>query len=199
LLESQLPDFQELAVRLAGYAARLFAEFGIGGRAATVAGVGASLEDFVGNVLSEYLEGKLAHEAARGDLFSLLATALRNDIIDALRKAAHVHEKARASLPRERRSDGPPSLDELPGRSDEIAALLDEDRYRKRVQAAFRDEPQLGEVVRVILDLDLLKPREIAATLGISTEEYHNRKKRLRRRLVEYSLVTGGGKSEPSE
>jgi hypothetical protein len=107
-LEPQGADFGELAVRLAGYAVRVFAEFGIGGRPAMVRGVGLSVEDFVGNVLSAYVEGTVVHDAERGDLFALLATATRNDIIDALRKAAHVHEQARSSLPREQRSDGPP-------------------------------------------------------------------------------------------
>jgi predicted nucleotidyltransferase len=60
------------------------------------------------------------------------------------------------------------------------------------VRAAFASEPQLGDLVRAVLDLDLAKPQEIAAALGISTEEVHNRKKRLRRRLVEYGLVGRG-------
>jgi DNA-directed RNA polymerase specialized sigma24 family protein len=183
-------DFGELAVRLASYGLRTFAEFGLGGQNATVPGVGLSVEDFVWNVLSEYAEGALAYEADRGALFSLLARALRNDIIDALRKAAHSREEARSPLPRENKSgNGPPALDELPTLRTDIDTVLAEDSYRARLLAAFADEPELAEVVRVVLELDLAKPREIAQALGISVADYQNRKKRLRRRLIEYHAV----------
>jgi DNA-directed RNA polymerase specialized sigma24 family protein len=187
------PDFPQLAIRLAGYGLRTFAEFGLGGRSAAVPGLGLSIEDFVSRVLAEYVEGRLAYEASRGELFSLLAKALRNDIIDALRRAAHAHEDARAVAPRQGGSDGqPPSLDEFPVAGADISVSLDDERYKENVRARFRDEPELSEIVRAVLDLDLEKPQEIAEALGISTEEYHNGKKRLRRRLVEYHLVEAG-------
>jgi DNA-directed RNA polymerase specialized sigma24 family protein len=173
----QSPNFASLAVRLAGYGQRIFAEFGLGGRGGTVRGVGLSIEDFVGNVLSEYLEGRLAHEVSRGELFSLLATAMRNDIIDALRRAAHAREEARSPVRRECGAEGLPALVELPARAAEIAALIDEERYRKRVRGAFANEPELADVVKAVLDLDLSKPQEIAETLGISPDEVQNRKR----------------------
>lgn len=188
-MEPEDPDFAELAIRLGGYAVRVFGELRIGGRTTTVAGLGISVEDFIGNVLAEYVEGRLVHESARGDLFSLLAAAMRNDIIDALRKAAHAREDPRTSLPRETKPDGSPSLDELPAEASEIVARMDEERFRKRVREAFRDEPELAYLVNAVLEQDLSKPQEIAAALGISTEEVHNRKKKLRRRLVEYGFV----------
>ena len=86
-----------------------------GARVRRLSGVGLSVEDFVWKVLSEYAEGTLSYKAQRGELFSLLAKALRNDIIDALRKAAHTHEEARSPLPgRIRLENEPPALDELP-------------------------------------------------------------------------------------
>lgn len=183
-------NFGELAVRLASYGLRTFAEFGLGGRSAAVPGVGLSVEDFVWNVLSEYAEGRLAYEAERGELLSLLARALRNDIIDALRKAAHSREEARSPLPRESRSEnGPPALDELPTPGTDMETLLTEESYRKQLLGAFAGEPELAEVVTIVLDLHLSKPREIAEALGISVTEYQNRKKRLRRRLIEYRAV----------
>ncbi|HEY1499726.1 MAG TPA: hypothetical protein VGF88_09130 [Acidobacteriaceae bacterium] len=190
-METQ-PDinFGELAVRLASYGMRIFAEFGLGGQSATVSGVGLSVEDFVWNVLSEFAEGGLAYEAARGELFSLLARALRNDIIDALRKAAHSREETRSTLPRENTSENtPPALDEMPSRVSAVESLLAEGSYRERLLQAFAEEPELADVVRAVIDLDLTKPREIAASLGISVEEFQNRKKRLRRRLIEYRAV----------
>lgn len=183
-------DFGELAVRLASYGLRTFAEFGLGGQSATVPGVGLSVEDFVWNVLSEFAEGALSYEADRGELFSLLAKALRNDIIDALRKAAHFREEARSPLPRESKSENElPALDELPTPGTNIDTVLAEDSYRKRLLAAFAEEPELAEIVRAVLELDLTKPREIAEVLGISVSDYQNRKKRLRRRLIEYQAV----------
>jgi DNA-directed RNA polymerase specialized sigma24 family protein len=192
LAEQQNLDLGELALRLAAFARRTFADFGLTNSNAAVTGVGLSTEDFVWAVLEEYVEGRLAHEASRGELFSLLATALRNDIIDSLRKAAHVHEESRSSLPREADSvAAPPSLDELPTVAIDVAALLDEENYRKRLWASLAGEPELAEVVRAILDLNLTRPREIAAALGVSVTEVQNRKKRLRRRFIEFNLVQG--------
>jgi DNA-directed RNA polymerase specialized sigma24 family protein len=195
LQKPESPDFEELAVRLGGCAARIFAEFGLGGPRATVAGVGLSIEDFVWRVLAEYAEGKLEYEDSRGKLFSLLATVLRNDIIDALRKAAHAREEGQTQVSRAGDSEtGSSRLGEFPSSAAEIYISLEEDQYRERVRAAFADEPELGEVVKAVLDLDLSKPQEIAEALGISTLEYQNRKKRLRRRLVEYNLAKGNRK-----
>jgi len=186
----QSVDVGELASRLTAFGLRLFADFGLGGRDAAVAGVGLSVEDFVWVVLAEYVEGKLEHRASRGDLFSLLATALRNDIIDSLRKAAHAHEESRSSLPRESDSESdPPSLDELGNGATDLSTLLDEQRYRKRLTAALAEEPELTDVVRAVVEANLHKPREIAAALGISVGEVQNRKKKVRRRLIEYNLV----------
>jgi len=190
LAEQQNVDLGELALRLAAFARRTFADFGLPSHDATVSGVGLSMEDFVWAVLEEYVEGRLKHEASRGDLFSLLATAMRNDIIDSLRKAAHLHEETRSTLPRDPHSTtDPPSLNELPSAPFDVPAMLDEENYRKRIWVSLAGEPELAKVVRAILDLNLYRPREIAAALGISVTEVQNRKKRLRRRFMEFNLV----------
>src|SRR5438445_13498785 len=116
-------DLEELAHRLTAVGLRTFNEFGLGGRNSTVAGVGLSVDDFVSAVLVEYMEGRLQHRASRGDLFSLLATAMRNDIIDSLRKAAHAHEESRSALPAERDADAAPMWrDDCPGSALDLAA-----------------------------------------------------------------------------
>jgi DNA-directed RNA polymerase specialized sigma24 family protein len=79
----------------------------------------------------------------------------------------------------------------MPSAAIDVPALLDEENYRKRVSASLAGEPELAEVVRAILDLNLYKPREIATALGISVTEVQNRKKRLRRRFTELNLVQG--------
>jgi len=183
-------DLSELAVRLAAFARRTFADFGLGGPDAALAGVGLSPEDFAWRVLEDYVEGRLAHEASRGDVFALLATALRNDIIDSLRKAAHRREENRSSLPREQDSgDDRPSLDELSANASDVSTTLEEEEYRRQVWASLAGEPELEKMVRAILDLNLHKPRDIAAALSITTTEVQNRKKRLRRRFIEHHLV----------
>ena len=188
----QSADLSELALRLTAFARRTFADFGLGGQDTALAGVGLSIEDFVWRVLEEYVEGRLQHEVSRGDLFSLLATALRNDIIDSLRKAAHVREETRSSLPRGRDSaHDPPSLDELPSNATHFFAVLEEEDYRKRLWASLDGEPELTEMVRVILDFNVYKPREIASALRISATQVQNRKKRLRRRFIEFNLAKG--------
>jgi len=63
-------DLGELALRLAAFARRTFADFGLPSRDAAVSGVGLSMEDFVWSVLEEYVEGRLEHEASRGDLLT---------------------------------------------------------------------------------------------------------------------------------
>jgi len=152
-----------MALRLAAFARRAFADFGLRGADTPVTGVGLSMEDFIWRVLEEYVEGRLVHDASRGDLFPFLATALRNDIIDALRRAAHVREESRSPLPRDPDSPtDPPSLDELPSSEADILQRLDEETYLKRVWASLAGEPELTEVVRIILDHNLHKPREIA-------------------------------------
>ena len=192
MAEQQNVDLGELALRLAAFAQRIFADYGILGRDFAVGGVGLSLEDFVWRVLEEYVEGRLEHDARRGPLLPLLAKALRNDIIDSLRRAAHVAEETRSPLARERESeDDPPSLDEFASSSVDVLEMLEERSYRKRVCDSLEEEPELTEMVRVILDLDLHKPRDIARALSISVDEVQNRKKRLRRRFIDANLVEG--------
>lgn len=183
-------DFKELWARLYAYGLRLFAEFGLRGPDAVIPGVGLSVEDFVAKVLLEYADGKLPYRAERGKLFSLLATAMRNDIIDSLRKPSHSREETRSPLPRADKSDGePPSLDELPASASPIDDLLAQASHRTRLLDALADEPELSEVVRAVLDHGLTKPREIAGALGIPVTELQNCKKRLRRRLVGFRTL----------
>ena len=191
----QYPDFKQLTKRLTAYGTVVFAEFCAGGKDRVIPGTGLSVEDFVGKVLLEYTVGKIKHHKSRGSLTTVLAKAMRNDIIDALRKKSHEREETRSSISvnedSELQDHEKPALDDYPQPSaPDPVSMLDEGEYRDRVRSAFEDEPALKEVVEAVLDLDLYKPEEIADAIGTDAADIQNRKKRLRRRLREKGLVT---------
>lgn len=191
----QCPDFKQLTKRLIAYGSVVFAEFSIGGRDATISGTGLSIEDFVGKVLLEYTLGKIKHHKSRGSLITVLGTAVRNDIIDALRKKSHEREETRSSISvnedAELQDREKPALDDYPQQAVlDPMSVLDEGDYRDRIRSAFDDEPALMEVVEAVLDLDLYKPEEIADVVGTNAADIQNRKKKLRRRLRQKGLVT---------
>jgi RNA polymerase sigma factor (sigma-70 family) len=199
----QNPDFKQLTKRLTAYGTVVFGEFSIVGKDAAIPGTGLSVEDFVGKVLLEYTLGKIKHHKSRGSLMTVLGTAMRNDIIDALRKKSHEREETRSSISvnedSELQDNEKPALDDYPQRlaADPISTL-DEDQYRERVRSVFDDEPELKEVVEAVLDLNLYKPEEIADAIGTDAADIQNRKKRLRRRLREKELVTDRRKKTES-
>ena len=203
--QGQYPDFKQLTKRLTAYGLVVFAEFSIGGKDAVIPGTGLSIEDFVGKVLLEYTLGKIKHHKSRGSLITVLGTAMRNDIIDALRKKSHEREETRSSISvnedAEMQVHEKPALDDYPQQSaPDPASVLDEDEYRDRVRSAFDDEPPLKEVVEAVLDLDLYKPEEIADAVGTTAAEIQNRRKKLRRRLRDKELVADRkGKAESYE
>ena len=189
----QQPDFRKLAKRLTAYGAVVFAEFALGGEDAVIPGGGQSIEDFVAKILLEYTTGKIKHHASRGALMTVLGKALRNDVIDALRKKSHEREESRSTVsvaegtdPDEERV---PALDGNGGRYPNPVDLLDEQEYSERVRSSVEDEPELKEVVEAVLDLQLYKPQEIADAVATTASDIQNRKKKLRRRLAEKGLL----------
>jgi RNA polymerase sigma factor (sigma-70 family) len=192
--QGQHPDFKQLTKRLTAYGSVVFAELSLGGKDAVIPGTGLSVEDFVEKVLLEYTLGKIKHHKSRGSLVTVLGTAMRNDIIDALRKKSHEREETRSSISANEDLDAQghdkPALDDYAHQSTpDQASVLDEVAYRDRVRAAFASEPALKEVVEAVLDLDLYKPDEIADAIGTNAADIQNRKKKLRRRLREKGLV----------
>lgn len=201
--QGQYPDFKSLTRRLTAYGLIVFAEFSLAGRDAVVPGCGLSVEDFVGKVLSEYVTGKIKHHKSRGSLMTLLGTAMRNDVIDALRKKSHEREEPRAPISANEDSESKdhekPALDEYPELSSpDPPSVVGENEYRERVRAAVNDEPALEEVVEAVLDLELYRPEDIADALGTTAADIQKRKKRLRRRLCKRGLVTSPGKKAES-
>jgi DNA-directed RNA polymerase specialized sigma24 family protein len=192
LAAQEQPDFRELGTRLMAYGLKVFAELGLFGRHFVVSGVGMSLEDFVAKVLTEYAEGKIKHHSSRGSLMSWLGTALKHDVLDALDKSSHKREEQRSAAPptdEHRKRESEKSLDELPGRGDPVDVAFDEEEYKEHIRAALADEPELRELAELVFDVGVLKPQEIADFLGVDIQELHNRRRKLRRRLLEHQLV----------
>jgi RNA polymerase sigma factor (sigma-70 family) len=192
--QGNYPDFKALTKRLTAYGLVVFAEFSLGGKDAVIPGTGLSIEDFVEKTLMEYAIGKIKHHKSRGALMTVLGTAMRNDIIDALRKKSHEREESRAAISSnedfESKEDLKPALDDYPqSLFPDPSSVLDEDEYCERVRESVDDEPALKEVVEAVLYLQLYKPEEIADALGTSADDIQNRKKRLRRRLCTGELV----------
>jgi len=174
-------DTCALIEKLMAQALRVFAEYGVGGKAALISGVGKSAEDFAYEALISYLtDSKFKNKG-----IPYLLTALRNDIIDALRSDQH---RKTEHMP-----VGPPvGLDPentkcLDGISSPEARaddrVCDKD-YEERVRAAVVGESELREVVEAVLDLGELTPAGIAEVLSIPATEVYVRKKRLKRRLI---------------
>jgi DNA-directed RNA polymerase specialized sigma24 family protein len=176
------------------YGLVIFAQFSLGVEDAVVPGTGLSVEDFVAKVLMEYATGKIKHQKSRGSLMTVLGNAMRNDIIDALRKKSHELEETRATISVNEDSEGKdhekPALDEYPqSLAPDPFSVVDEDEYRARVRAVVDDEPPLKDLVEAVLDLELYKPEDIADALGTGAADIQNRKKKLRRRLRQSGLV----------
>jgi len=187
--------FRSLNRRLTAFAVRLFAEHGMSGADVVISGTGISAEDLAGKILVEYCEGKIKHHPSRGSLITLLCTGIRNDFYDALSKASHDRE----TVP----DEGDGKIDDEPTGDKALAAYpdpnttdpafgLDEQKYQEHVLSYFADEPELREVCEAVLCLGLYRPSEIAECLSISVNEFHNRKKKLRLRLVKYGIVRLG-------
>jgi DNA-directed RNA polymerase specialized sigma24 family protein len=185
------PDFRKLIRRLKAFALRLFAEHGLPGAGAVIPGLGVSAEDLAGKVLVEYCEGRIKHHASKGTLITLLCTAVRNDFYDALDRAPHKREQVPDPLARKSNEDSiKKDLDEYVNLGEQEPFIaLDEKSYQRRVLRSLEDEPELKEICEAVFFLDAEKPSDIADALGIAVSEVHNRRKKLRRRLVEYHLV----------
>lgn len=192
MADQQTPDFRELTARLMAYGMAVFAELGIFGEDIVIGGVGVSLEDFVAKVLLEYSTGQIKFHPSRGSLMSLLGKALKNDVLDALDRQAHEREESRSITPvpsDESKRKSELSLDEFPKPDQPLEVWIDEQQYRERLKKALSEEPELLELAELVLDLGVEKPQEMAEFLNISIQELHNRRRRLRRRLIQYQLV----------
>ncbi len=197
IVGGNIPDFRALADQLAAYAVQIFAEYGLRDPDLVVSGTGRSIEDFLAQVLGDYATGKIKHHSSKGELISLLGKALKRDVHDALvRKRSHLREENRDVTPAfsDDRKVTEKALDGLPHPDPSVDDLFDEQEYKDRVRAALNAEPDLVDLADTAFELDIYKRQEQAEVLSISPEELDNRKKRLRRRLIEYGFFDAARK-----
>jgi DNA-directed RNA polymerase specialized sigma24 family protein len=177
-------DSRELIQKLTAFAVRAFAMYGMFGRGAVMPGVGMSAEDFASDILIQYVTRKIKIKT-----LPYLYAALLNNIRDKLRSSA---QKTTDHVPMntETNSDGDQTkgLDGYPSEQMPIVDYLCEESYKAHVRACAAGDPQLEEIVVAVLDLEMLKPAEIADFLGITAEEFHVRKRKLRRRLIKHGI-----------
>jgi DNA-directed RNA polymerase specialized sigma24 family protein len=141
---------------------------------------GTTVEDVAHEVMVKVLEGIRRWDPARGELFPWLQ-AQSNSIIDALAKSApHRHEVGLLEAE---------ALTVMPS-SDPLEIVIDEETKTQRLQRVnallrmVETEPELREVLEVILDGCEPKPRHLAVKLGVPIADINNRLKRLRRHAL---------------
>ena len=191
IVGGNIPDFRALADQLAAYAVQIFAEYGLRDPDLVVSGTGRSIEDFLAQVLGDYATGKIKHNSSKGELISLLGKALKRDVHDTLvRKRSHLREENRdvTPAPSDDGTGTEKAIDGLPHPGASVDTLFDEQEYKDRVRAALSAEPDLVDLADTAFELNIEKRQEQADVLGISSEELDNRKKKLRRRLIEYGF-----------
>jgi DNA-directed RNA polymerase specialized sigma24 family protein len=155
-------------------------------------GLGKSAEDFSMDTLCLYLEDELPPFSGDEEaLFHFLAKVMTNDILDALRSSSK--KTTRKVEPLSGCTDDNDKT--LPGLDDfevplSTADFVDGELLKERLYALLKEpEPELYELVVAILEFGALKPQEIAETIGTTTSDVQNRKKRLRTFLSTHSVT----------
>jgi len=192
-----IPDFRALPDQLAAYSVQIFAEYGLRDPDLVVSGTGLSMEDFVAKILLDYTERRIKYDPSKGELIALLGKALKRDVHDALeRKRSHLREENRDVTPALSGEKGvvEKALDGLPHPDPPVDALFDEQEYKDRVRAALSAERDLVDLADTVFELNIYKRNEQAEFLGITTQELDNRKRKLRRRLIEYGFFAASRK-----
>lgn len=177
-------EARELLQKLTAFALRAFAMYGMFGRGAVMPGIGKSAEDFASDVFLDYVTGKIKIKA-----LPYLYKALLNDIRDKLGSSAQKttdHYAANAETDED--GEHTRSLDGFSSEQMPIVDCLCEESYKARIRACAAGDQHFEDMAIAVLDLEMTKPAEIAEFLGITTEEFHVRKRKFGRRLVKHGL-----------
>jgi DNA-directed RNA polymerase specialized sigma24 family protein len=175
---------EELYKKLTAHALLVCAQYGFRGEGAVIQGVAKSAEDFASDLLLKYLTGKIKVKE-----LPYLFTALRHDIISKLKSAAQKKtEYMPAMAELDEFGQGTTGLDGFPSGQQLVDDRLCEESFETRVRACVAADPELVELFEAVFDLNLRKPAEIAAVIGISAKEVDVRKRKLRRWLIKHGI-----------
>lgn len=142
-------------------------------------GTGFSAEDLVNDTILKALGGDgIRYQAGRGQLFSLLKTAMVRDFLDLRRKRSHqrtVHMDLNSSeAEKDKRLKDHADFE----RQNAMASLQD---VRRLVQ----DDPKLVEYVDAV-EIGCEKPAEIADICQVDVADIYRRRRKLKTKLAGY-------------
>jgi RNA polymerase sigma factor (sigma-70 family) len=150
-----------------------------GGRDLELTG-GYTVEDVIQEVIAKALSGIRRWDPDRGELLPWLQAQSRS-ILDALaRSAPHRREVSVLDLEDLASAQAP----------DPLEALLEQEAWAQEMQRVDRlfqavaGEPELEQVLWLIIDGCEPRPRYLALELGVPVAEINNRLKRIRRRAL---------------
>ncbi len=170
-------DWEDLHKRLLGVAVRLSMLISTADKVLT--GTGVSAEDLVNDTMLKALGGdEIRYHASRGQLFSLLKTAMVRDFLDLRKKRSHQREAQMDLCSGEAEKDK--RLRDRAGdeRQNAIGSLQD---IRRLVQ----DDPKLVEYVDAV-EIGCEKPAEIADVCQVDVTDIYSRRRKLKTKLAGY-------------
>jgi DNA-directed RNA polymerase specialized sigma24 family protein len=164
-------DWNRLVLRLTSAAIRFIGER----EDFVVSGVGNSIEDYVIEAVTTLFD-KFHGYNLKGDddCFALAKTMMERDILDS--KKSSSHKTTDIFFDSEDRAN---SLDELPSDENGLESLERQMLAREYYKYA-NGEKDLTDIIDAVIYFDELEPRNIAALLGITINDVHNRKKKLK-------------------
>ena len=200
----QQVNWNDLGRRLTAYALRRAVFYGwVNGDSQLLAGRDFTIDDIVQHVILKTINGERKWDPERGPLFVWLKYQVRS-VMDAWVKGeTGKHEVSFGDDEDDVESiekSGVPAIEDV---KDEAAiqpeeALIDleleqETKQRNselvgRIFQAVADDPKLVELVDYVSQTGEIRPRFVAAGLGVPVDDINNRKKRFSRRLSQLQL-----------
>ena len=183
-------NYKDLILRLTAHACRFLSASQTIDAERVVEGTGLSPEDFAIEVVAQFSTGNLPHDGSKGlgGLIRHLIVAMEHDILDALDRADHRRVNSLDSMPaaKEETDEIETAPADLRAEAEERITCLDGEAFKVRVYSLVEDDCELKEMAVAILEVNALKPREIAEVCMTTAADIQNRKKRFGRLLQEH-------------
>jgi hypothetical protein len=183
-------NYKDLILRLSAHACRFLSASQTADNERVVEGTGLSPEDFAIEVVAQFSTGELPHDGSKGvgGLIRHLTVAMEHDILDALDRADHRRVNSLDSMPaaKEETDEIETAPAGLRAEAEERITCLDGEAFKVRVYSLVEDDCELKEMAVAILEVNPLKPREIAEVCMTTAADIQNRKKRFGRLLQEH-------------